>query len=88
MKTKKIRFPSIRKEMTTKEKILYLIKTKKATRLTDIAVILKKRKSTISQHLDEMTKAKAVWFKTSGKSKLFRAGKKPKKKRAVKRKRR
>ena len=60
---KSIRFPTVRREMTTKEKTWWLIKTKKAVTMSTIAGILKKRRSTIHQHLSELLNQEIIYKK-------------------------
>lgn len=72
---KNIVFPKIRAEMSTQAKILYLVKSRKATRLTDIAEILGKTKSTVSEHLYNLSKSGKIHMHVKGKEKICYFGK-------------
>jgi predicted transcriptional regulator len=72
----KVLFPMIQQEMDTKQRIWFLIKTKKATSLTLISKILGKTKSTISQHLKELSKSGKIRSTRNGKQRIYTTGRK------------
>lgn len=77
MKSKKspIKFPKIRAEMSTQDKILFLIKSRKAVTLTGIAKILGRTKSTISEHLDKLSAEGRIHLHKKGKENIIYFGK-------------
>ena len=72
---KGISFPKVRSEMSTQEKILFLVKNRKATTLTEIANILGKTKSTISEHLDKLSAERKIHLHKRGKENRIYLGK-------------
>lgn len=69
---KNIRFPTVRREMTTKEKVWWLIRKNKANTMSEIAKVLNKRKSTIHQHLSELLDQEIIRIKKrQGKEKFY-----------------
>lgn len=76
MKSKKspIKFPKIRAQMSTQEKILFLVKGRKAVTLTNIAKILGKAKSTISEHLDKLSAEGRIHLHKKGKKNIIYFG--------------
>jgi uncharacterized membrane protein len=71
---KSVVFPKIRAEMSTQEKILFLVKSRKATTLTGIANILGKTKSTISEHLDKLSAEGRIHLHKKGKENIIYFG--------------
>ena len=69
-----IKFPKIRAEMSTQEKILFLVKSRKATTPTGIANILGKTKSTISEHLDKLSDECKIHLHKKGKENIIYFG--------------
>ena len=55
-----MKYPKIKSEMTTKQKILWLVSTRKAVTVTQIAKSLRKSKSTISQHVKELRRSRLL----------------------------
>lgn len=72
---KSVIFPKIRAEMSTQEKILFLVKNREAVTLTDIAGILGKTKSTISEHLDKLSAEGRIHLHKKGKKNIIYFGK-------------
>jgi predicted ArsR family transcriptional regulator len=73
-KKSSMKFPKLRAEMSTQEKILFLVKSRKAVTLTGIAGILGKTKSTISEHLDKLSNEGRLHLHRKGKENIIYFG--------------
>lgn len=70
MKLFKIKFPTIRMRMNTRQKILYMLK-KRPMRPIELSKTLKLSKSTISEHLKRLEKEKLVRWKGTHRRRYF-----------------
>ena len=67
-----MKFPLVKREMTTKEKILYLIEIEKANTLMKIFKIVKKRHSTLMEHLQNLEREKKIKGRKMGRERIYR----------------
>lgn len=79
-------FPQVKGEMTTKQKILHMLKEKKM-RPFELSKVLKLTRGTVSEHLQDLTKQKKVKWEGTHKVRyyLLREGFSQKAKRILKR---
>lgn len=66
----KQKFPSIRKDMSTAEKILWLVDSKSRTP-SELAKLVKVTRSTVSEHLIKFVKAKMMTAEKKGKTRVY-----------------
>lgn len=68
---KKMNFPLTKQEMSTEDKCLYIIQKKGKSTPSEIAKILRRSRSTVSEHLHALVKKGRLGFGYSGKNKVF-----------------